>query len=584
MLSYRPPLRDMQFVLDELLDAPRVLRGLPAFEAIDSELFRQVTEEAGRFAAEVLAPLNASGDREGCRYEDGAVRTPAGFAQAYRQFREAGWPALARAPEDGGQGLPHLLDCALYEMLVGANHGWTMYPGLLHGAYACLKANGDEKLKAVYLPRIASGEWLATMCLTEPQAGSDLGLLRTRAAPAADGSYRIAGNKIFISGGEQDLTDNIVHLVLARLPDAPAGSKGISLFLVPKLIPNDNGTPGERNRAHCTGIEHKMGIHGSATCAMAFDDAVGWLIGEPNKGLNAMFVMMNAARLHVAAQGVGIAETAWQNSLQYARERLQSRAVTRPAGAGAAADPIAMHPPVRRLLLTQRAWLEGGRMLLYWCGLLLDIAEHHPDAQARREADERLALMTPVAKALLTEQGFHGASDALQVYGGYGFVRDTGIEQILRDARITMIYEGTNQIQAIDLLTRKILADGGARLHAWLDEVEAAADQAAGASSAYAGKVRVLAREIREAVAAIAQAAQRRPELPHWIAGEMLRLVGLCALGWLWLKAEGLARERLERDAVWYGEKRETAAYYFGFVLPEADSLLATIRNCIGPG
>lgn len=570
MFAYIPPLKDMQFVLCDLLDAPATLQTFPAFADVDAGLMLQVIEEAGRFAAEILFPLNAQGDRAGCRLENGAVHTPPGFAAAYRQFREGGWPALACAPEHGGQGLPHVLNCVLFEMLSAANHGWTMYPGLLHGAYACIAQHADDALKARYLPRLASGEWLATMCLTEAHAGSDLGLLRAAATPVAGGSYRITGSKIFISGGDQDMTDNIVHLVLARLPDARPGSRGISLFLIPKILPD-----GKRNAAWCTGIEHKMGIHGSATCAMQFDGATGWLVGEPHGGLGAMFVMMNAARLHVALQGLGIAETAYQNALAYARERLQMKAVKRDASReGHPADPIVMHPAVQRLLMTQRAYVEGGRMLAYWAGLMLDTAEYHPDPQVRHEAHEQMSLLTPILKAMLTEQGFTGASQALQVFGGHGFVRDTGIEQYVRDARVTMIYEGSNEIQAIDLVMRKILADGGARLGHFLTQVEASADEGrSGPMREQAATLAGLVQRIREVAQALAHAGAGDPQLPYRVASEVLRLVGHCALAWMWLRA---AQAAARCDA-----KRETACYYFSYVLPEVQQLLGVIDACL---
>jgi alkylation response protein AidB-like acyl-CoA dehydrogenase len=584
MLSYTPPLKDMQFVLDDLLEAPVAFAAMPAFADVDAALAQQVLTEAGRFAAGILLPLNAGGDREGCRFDDGRVNTPAGFAAAYQQFREAGWPALACAPEHGGQGLPQLLNCALFEMLSAANHAWAMYPGLLPGAYACLSRHANEILQSRYLPKVVSGEWLATMCLTEAHAGSDLGLLRTRATAAGDGSFRVSGSKIFISGGEQDMTPNIVHLVLARLPDAPAGSKGLSLFLVPKFLPGDATEIGARNALYCSGIEHKMGIHGSATCSMQFDDATGWLVGAANQGLAAMFVMMNAARLHVGSQALGLAETAYQNALAYARERLQSRAVKRPADrAREAADPIVLHAPVQRLLLTQRAWIEGGRMLTYWTALMLDSAEQHPDAGIRNEMHEQVGLMTPVIKAMLTEQGFLGTSQALQVFGGHGMMCETGIEQIVRDARVTMLYEGSNEIQAIDFLLRKVLQDGGRRLERFLTQVEqsAALVQTGETLARHAGQVLALVANIRKATLAIAQAGVEQADLPHRIAPEMLRLVGHCAMAWLWLRAMRVALQKEAGDALFYRSKVATACYYFAYVLPEVEQLLGVINGCL---
>lgn len=582
MFSYQPPLKDIRFVLSDLLDAPGKLSQLPPFAEVDGELMMQIAEEAGRFASEVLFPLNAVGDREGCRYENGVVKTPAGFAQAYRQFRDAGWPALACDPDYGGQGLPNTLNSVLYEMLSSSNHAWTMYPGLLHGAYACLHKHASDELKQRYLPRIVSGEWLATMCLTESQAGSDLGLLRTRAMPQDDGTVRITGSKIFISGGEQDMTENIVHLVLARLPDAPAGSKGISLFLVPKYLPDGDGL-GRRNGVSCTGIEHKMGIHGSATSSLQFDEAVGWLVGEPNRGLAAMFVMMNAARLAVGIQGLGSAETAYQNSLAYAQERLQMRAAVRPAQRRAEpADPIIMHPAMQRLLMTQRAYVEGFRMLAYYSALALDSAEHHPDPQMRADMDAQLALLTPIIKAMMTDQGFQGSSQALQIYGGHGFITETGIEQYLRDSRIAMIYEGTNEIQAVDLLLRKVLADGGKRMEQLLAQVEATIKlENGGPMDDQAHTLFALVQDIRDRIERIARAAQSNPELPHQIAPEMLRLVGHCVIAWLWLRAAAVARKKMREDPVFHQAKQDTARYYCDFILPETTQQLQIVDNVL---
>lgn len=582
MFTYQPPLRDIRFVLSDLLHASDVLAKIPAFADVDDELIMQVAEEAGKFASEVLFPLNAIGDQIGCKFDNGKVTTPPGFAEAYRQFQQAGWPSMACDPDFGGQGLPNTVNSLLYEMLSSANHAWAMYPGLLQGAYACMHKHANEELKQIYLPRIVSGEWLATMCLTEPQAGSDLGLLRTRAQPQDDGSYRISGNKIFISGGEQDMTENIVHLVLARLPDAPAGSKGISLFVVPKFLPRDEQL-GERNRVVCTGIEHKMGVHGSATSSVQFDEAVGWMIGEPNRGLAAMFVMMNAARLFVGIQGLGSAEIAYQNSLAYAQERLQMRAAVRPAGRRSEpADPIVLHPAVQRLLMTQRAYVEGFRMLAYYGALTLDLAEHHPDPQTRTDSDAQLALLTPIIKSMMTDQGFNGPSQALQIYGGHGYVTETGIEQYLRDSRIAMIYEGTNEIQAVDLLLRKVLADQGVQLGRFFDQITATADKnRSGSMALQAQTLLELISAIRTRVNDIAQFAPKYPELPHQIAPEMLRLVGHCALGWLWLRAADTAQEKMPEDVPFYQAKLDCAKYYFEFILPETTQLLKVTDNVL---
>ncbi len=456
-MSHTPRTDDIWFLIEQVLQLPEHLRQLAPFADIDADLMRQVLEESGTFVAEVIAPLNRHGDEQGARWRDGVVTMPDGFRDAYQSFWQAGWPGLACDPADGGQGLPTVLEATLYEMLSAANHGWTMAPGLLHGAYECIKHHASDELKALYLPRVASGEWLATMCLTEPHAGSDLGLVSTRAVAQADGRYAISGSKIFISGGEHDLTDNIIHLVLARLPDAPPGPKGLSLFLVPKIDPQ-----GQRSAVFCDRIEEKMGLHGSPTCAMRFDQALGWIVGEPGKGLAAMFVMMNAARLHVALQGIGLLEAAWQKADAYARERRQMRAPG-PRTDQASADLIIRHPAMRRILDTQRAWIDGGRWLAYRTALELDRAKHA--SQTEQAAAQRwCALATPVLKAMLTQQAFEGASACLQVLGGHGYVREWGIEQYVRDARVTMIYEGTNEIQAIDLLIRKVLPDGGQAL------------------------------------------------------------------------------------------------------------------------
>lgn len=453
--TYEAPLQHMRFVLEHVLHAPEQWRDCAPFADLDIDTAEAVLQEAARFSSEVLQPLNAVGDLEGCvREADGRVRTPPGFREAYQAFVAGGWPALPCTPDWGGQGLPLLLDAALREMLDACNHGWNMYPDLLHGAYETLKAHGSEELKARYLPRLVSGEWLAAMALTEPQAGSDLGQLRTRAEPQPDGSLRVSGNKIFISGGEHDLSENIVHLVLCRLPDAPPGTKGLSLALVPKVLPD-----GSRNALHCDGIEKKMGIKASATCAMRYEGATGWLIGEPHRGLAAMFLMMNSARLHVGLQGLGHQEMAAQNARRYAEERVQM------------GKPIAQHPAVRQTLDRLEIMTQAQRVLAYRAALALDLAEHHADAALREREKRFAALLTPIVKAFCTHHGFHGPADALGVWGGYGYVHEYGIEQTVRDARIAMIYEGTNQIQAIDLAQRKLLADGGATAFELLSEL-----------------------------------------------------------------------------------------------------------------
>ncbi len=554
-MQARQSLADIQFLLTEVLQAPAQWQALAPFAEADAELAGQVLEEAAKFVDTAIAPLQRVGDEVGCRFDAGKVHTPPGFREAYQAFWQGGWPALACAPEDGGQGLPAVLECVLYEWLDGANHGFTMAPGLLHGAYECLKHHASDALKARYLEKVATGEWLATMCLTEAHAGSDLGQVRTRAVEQPDGSARINGSKIFISGGEHDLTDNIVHLVLARLPDAPAGPKGLSLFLVPKVL--EDGT---RNAVVCERIEEKMGLHGSPTCVMRFDDATGWLVGEPNKGLNAMFVMMNAARLHVGLQGIGLLEAAWQKASAYAAERRQMRAPGVSGTSGTSGTSLIQdHPAIRRTLHTQRAWIDGGRVLAYHTGVQLDVAQHSADAAERADAQRWCALVTPVLKAAFTDQGFHGASACLQVFGGHGYVSDWGIEQIVRDARVAMIYEGTNEIQAIDLLVRKVLADGGAGMQALLATLPATPRRNA------------LAQTTRDLLAAVAEHADQ-PELPYWVADDYLRATALVLLEWAWGRITATPGSATPR---W----QDPAHALRTWVLPEFDMRLAIVRQ-----
>ncbi|PVE05230.1 acyl-CoA dehydrogenase family protein [Limnohabitans sp. Rim28] len=528
MNAYQARTDDMQFVMSRVLNAPARLQALPAFAEVDADLMQQVLGEAGKFVGEVIAPLNRDGDEIGAQWKDGAVTMPPGFKDAYQSFWQSGWPALAASAEDGGQGLPTVLEAMLYEMLSAANMGWTMAPGLLHGAYECIKHHASDELKAQYLEKVATGEWLATMCLTEPHAGSDLGLARTKAVPLPDGQYAVSGTKIFISGGEHDLTDNIVHLVLARLPDAPPGPKGLSLFLVPKFYPD-----GSRSRVHCDRIEEKMGLHGSPTCVMRFDEAVSSIVGEPGKGLNAMFVMMNAARLHVALQGIGLLDAAWQKADAYAQERRQMRAPGKGKGTGEA-DFIGEHPAMRKILDTQRAWIDGGRVLAYRTALELDLIKHSPIADTQAAAQRWCALVTPVMKSVFTHQAFHGGSDCLQVFGGHGYVREWGIEQIVRDARVTMIYEGTNEIQAIDLLVRKVLPDGGAAMNALLEGLQVDLPSGAKASTQAGARIQTL----RAITAQIVKAAPQDAALAYRVADDYLRAVALVLMDWAWLRIE----------------------------------------------
>jgi len=565
--EYHAPLQDMRFVMERVLQAPASWALCTPFADLDLDTVDAVLQEASKFGAGVLLPVNAQGDAIGCtRDAAGQVRTPPGYREAYEAYVEGGWPALPCDPAWGGQGLPMLVDAAAREMLVACNHGWVMYPDLLHGAYETLKSHASDALKARYLEQVATGRTLAAMALTEPQAGSDLGLLRTRAEPQPDGTLRITGQKIFISGGEHDLTDNIVHLVLCRLQDAPPGTKGITLALVPKLLPD-----GTRNAMHCDGIEHKMGIHGSATCAMRYEGATGWLVGEPHRGLAAMFLMMNSARLHVGLQGLGHQEMATQNALRYARERAQGRAgvAVRTSTAGSAADPIALHPAMRHTLLRLQALTEGQRVIAYRAALALDEAAHHPDTARRQQAAALAALMTPVIKAFCTHQGFQGASAALQVFGGYGYVREYGIEQTVRDARIAMVYEGTNEIQAIDLLLRKVLADGGASLRAWLAEArsEAARCESEGLAEA-AAALRAECAAADQATSAVAEAAAQDREAPLRVADDYL--MGLSHTMLAWAFAASLRAAAEAPDRLWAQAKAERMTYGLQWVVPQA--------------
>lgn len=567
MWSYVPPLREMRFVIEEILDAPASWRQTPAYSELDMATAEEILVEAGKFAAEVLLPTNGRGDVEGCTLSEDGVRTPSGFRAAYRTFVDAGWPALACDSDFGGQGLPQLLNAAVYEMLVSTNHAWSMYPGLLHGAYECVKAHGDPALRERYLPKLVSGEWLAAMALTEPQAGTDLGLIRTQAEPAADGSVRVTGNKIFISGGDHDLTDNIVHLVLCRLASAPAGTRGLSLVLVPKVLPD-----GARNTMRCAGLEKKMGIKGSATCVMQYDAATGWLVGEPHRGLPAMFVMMNAARLHVGLQGLGHLEMAAQNARRYANERVQMRSPVRPADAASrAADPIEWHPAVRRTLVALAANAEGTRVISYWTAHLLDEAEHHPDSASRTRAHDLVALLTPIVKAFVTDLGHHGANAALQVWGGYGFIHDYSIEQTVRDSRIPMIYEGTNEVQAIDLLMRKVLEDGGARLDKLLAVLEEEVQRCSSSEplKPHAHSLQQQIATARQATTALIGGRAGDAEWPFRIADDYLHAIGYTLLTWAWVRTMRVAAAHA--GSQWHATKSATARYGVEWLAPQAN-------------
>jgi alkylation response protein AidB-like acyl-CoA dehydrogenase len=581
MGQYTAPLRDMHFVLHELLGVEGHLKEMPLHAEIDADTINQVIEEAGKFCSEVIFPINQSGDREGCTYHgDGVVTAPKGFKEAYAQYVEGGWPALGCDPEYGGQGLPILINNAVYEMLNSANQAWTMYPGLSHGAYEALHAHGTDELKQRYLPKLVSGVWTGTMCLTEPHCGTDLGILRSKAEPLADGSYAITGTKIFISAGEHDLSENIIHLVLARLPDAPGGTKGISLFVVPKFIPDANGNPGERNTVKCGSIEHKMGIHGNATCVINLDGAKGWMVGEPNKGLNAMFVMMNAARLGVGMQSLGLTEVAYQNSAAYAKDRLQMRSLSGPKAPEKPADPIIVHPDVRRMLLTQRAFAEGGRAFSYWIALQIDRELSHPDEAVRKEAGDLVALLTPIAKAFLSDNAFTATNEGMQVFGGHGYIAEWGMEQYVRDARINMIYEGTNTVQSLDLLGRKILGDMGAKMQKFgklvQDFVEAEGTNEA--MQEFVNPLADIGDKVQKLTMEIGMKAMANPDEVGAAAVPYLRVVGHLVFSYFWARMAKIALEKQASGDTFYKAKLATARFYFAKLLPETASQIRLAR------
>ncbi|TWA66795.1 alkylation response protein AidB-like acyl-CoA dehydrogenase [Azospirillum baldaniorum] len=581
MPIYKAPLEDVRFVLDEIVGAGK-LAELPGYEDATPDLIAQVLEEGAKLCEEVLFPLNQSGDGEGCSFENGVVRTPKGFKEAYATYIEAGWQGLSCDPDYGGQGLPKLVNTMLEEFICSANLSFGMYPGLSLGAYNALSTYGSEALKQRFLGRLVDGTWAGTMCLTEPHCGTDLGLIRTKAVPQEDGSHTITGTKIFISAGEHDLTENILHLVLARLPDAPAGTRGISLFLVPKFLPKDDGTVGPRNGVACGSIEHKMGIKASATCVMNFEDATGWLVGEPHKGMRAMFVMMNAARLAVGIQGLGVAEVSYQNAVAYAKERLQGRSLKGTAHPDKPADPIIVHPDVRRNLLTARAYTEGARALGALVGYKLDVAEKHADEKTRKEADEFVQLMTPIVKALFTDIGFESANIAVQVHGGHGFIWETGVEQYVRDARICQIYEGTNGIQALDLVGRKLPQDMGRLLRRFFHPVgaEIEADMENEGLAEFVLPLAKAFAKLQQATAIIAQKGLKDPEEAGAAATDYLRLFGLVALGWMWLRMVKAAQAKLaagEGNAAFLEAKIRTARFYMAKLLPQTNALFITI-------
>ncbi|MFP3370970.1 acyl-CoA dehydrogenase C-terminal domain-containing protein [Pseudomonas sp. SIMBA_068] len=578
MADYKAPLRDMRFVLNEVFNVAEQWAQLPGLaEVVDAETAMAVLEEAGKVTAKTIAPLSRGADEEGCHWDNGAVSTPAGFIEAYNTYAEGGWVGVGGDPVFGGMGMPKAISAQVEEMVNASSLAFGLYPMLTAGACLSINAHASEALKAKYLPNMYAGVWAGSMCLTEPHAGTDLGIIRTKAEPQADGSYKVSGTKIFITGGEHDLTENIIHLVLAKLPDAPAGAKGISLFLVPKFLVNEDGSLGARNPATCGSIEHKMGIQASATCVMNFDEAVGYIVGEPNKGLAAMFTMMNYERLGVGIQGLASAERSYQNAVEYARDRLQSRAPTGPHAKDKAADPIIVHPDVRRMLLTMKAQIEGGRAFSTYVAMQLDSAKYSEDAAVRKRSEELVALLTPVAKAFLTDLGLESTVHGQQVFGGHGYIREWGQEQLVRDVRITQIYEGTNGIQALDLMGRKVVASGGAYYRLFSDEIRQFIAGAGGELGEFAKPLAASLDQLDGLTEWVLEQAKGNPNEIGAASVEYLHAFGYVAYAYMWALMARAAKAG-EGDEAFYSGKLGTARFYFARLLPRVDSLVASVK------
>ncbi len=589
MPQYKAPLRDMQFVLHELLNAEEHYSKLPAFkDSVSRELVDQYLEAAADFCENELSPLNQVGDREGCRWNDGVVTTPTGFKEAYQKYIELGFPSLSVPEEHGGQGLPGSLATTISEMVGTANWAWGMYPGLSHGAVRTIEHHGSDEQKALYLPKLVTGEWTGTMCLTESQAGSDLGIIRAKAEPNADGSYAITGEKIFISAGEHDMADNIIHIVLARLPGAPKGTKGISLFIVPKFNVNADGSISDRNAVRCGSIEHKMGIHGNATCVINFDNAKGYLIGPENRGLYCMFTFMNTARIGTAVQGLSASESAFQGALAYAKDRLAMRSLSGPKFPEKEADPIIVHPAVRNMLLTQKAFAEGARALVYLLCQYSDIVEQGATEDERKAADNILSLLTPIAKAFLTETGSESAKHGVQVFGGHGFISEHGMEQIVRDTRIACLYEGTTEIQALDLLGRKVLQTQGAMLkdftkiiHQFVESNKENADL-----KEFVEPLAALNKEWGDLTMQIGMRAMQSPDEVGAAAVDYLYFSGYVTLAYLWARMALVAQQQIAAGSTevdFYNAKILTARFYFKKILPRVRSHVDVIAGGLEP-
>ena len=584
MPEYKAPQREMKFVLNEVFDVEQHYQQLPGFEEATADVVEAIIDEGAKFSERVIAPLNQSGDQQGCHFEDGVVTTPDGFKEAYEQFVEAGWPSLPHKPEWGGQGLPESLGIVINEMIGTANWSWSMYPGLSHGAMATIEEHGTDEQKQTYLTKLISGEWTGTMCLTESHCGTDLGMLRTRAEPNDDGSYSLTGTKIFISAGEHDMAGNIVHIVLARLPDAPEGTKGISLFIVPKFVPDADGNVADRNGVACGSIEHKMGIHANATCVINFDGAKGFLIGPPNRGLNCMFTFMNVARIGTAIQGLAHAEIGFQGSLAYAKDRLQMRSLSGKKNPDGPADPIIVHPEVRKMLLTQKAIAEGGRALCYYTAMLVDSASHAQDEEERKDADTLLALLTPIAKAFLTELGFEAANHGLQVFGGHGYIAEWGMEQNVRDSRISMLYEGTTQIQALDLLGRKVLMTQGESLRKFTKIIHKFCKEESGnkALKPFLKPLAEMNKEWGNLTMKIGMKAMKNRDEVGAASVDYLMYSGYVTLAYMWARMAKTAQEQLDNgtdEADFYKAKLSTARFYYERMLPRTRSLVETMTS-----